>query len=438
MQEAARDSAGTPLVAVRSWYASRLVPEALAHLPRLLLPDGTAFCFRAVPDAAGRLALEGRSDRYTAISLIGLAAQERLGARVEVGLERAWDRVASWGADAATRPGDAGLALWALAERGDERTSSVALALGGRAREILSPARPFASMETAWLLAGLCRAASSKESWAGRLGDAVHSLAAGIAGALLANQSPSTGLFPLGRSPRRLNVVAAAEERRLGSFASQTYPVAALAAYAAWRAAEDGSAPAPSAALAAAVRCADRLCALQGPAGQWWWIYHVESGEVVVRYPVFSVHQDGMAPMALLCVLAAAGATGAARLSRGPIDAGAPAEARARPDVARYAAALLAGLEWSAAPPEMRGETLEDGSGGTLWRAIQRDPAGRTGGFDLGPGERLRMKAAAFLRTTDRRPLLEPHLCRECRPYHLGWVLLAGALAASGSDASSG
>ena len=51
-----------------------------------------------------------------------------------------------------------------------------------------------------------------------------------------------------------------------------------------------------------AIETADALCRLQGPAGQWWWIYDVERGTPAIRYPVYSIHQDAMGPMALLAV----------------------------------------------------------------------------------------------------------------------------------------
>ncbi len=78
----------------------------------------------------------------------------------------------------------------------------------------------------------------------------------------------------------------------MGSFADQIYPVQALA-----RARDAHGAADP---LAAANRTADRLCAAAGPAGQWWWHYDARNGAVVERYPVYSVHQHAMAPMALL------------------------------------------------------------------------------------------------------------------------------------------
>jgi hypothetical protein len=45
---------------------------------------------------------------------------------------------------------------------------------------------------------------------------------------------------------------------------------------------------------------ARRLVKLQGPSGQWGWMYHVPSGRVADYYPVFSVHQYGYAPFFLL------------------------------------------------------------------------------------------------------------------------------------------
>ena len=62
-------------------------------------------------------------------------------------------------------------------------------------------------------------------------------------------------------------------------------------------------------ALAAAEAVATAICAAQGEAGQWWWHYDSRDGSVVEGYPVYSVHQHAMGPMALLD-LADAGGTG--------------------------------------------------------------------------------------------------------------------------------
>ena len=52
-------------------------------------------------------------------------------------------------------------------------------------------------------------------------------------------------------------------------------------------------------ALQNSLQCANAICNLQGPLGQWWWHYDSMTGRVAERYPVYSVHQHAMAPMAL-------------------------------------------------------------------------------------------------------------------------------------------
>jgi len=48
--------------------------------------------------------------------------------------------------------------------------------------------------------------------------------------------------------------------------------------------------------------CAEAICRMQGPSGQWWWHYDARNGRIFERYPVYAVHQDGMAPMALFAL----------------------------------------------------------------------------------------------------------------------------------------
>lgn len=45
-----------------------------------------------------------------------------------------------------------------------------------------------------------------------------------------------------------------------------------------------------------ALDCVQSLQKCQGPRGEWPWFYDVPSGKVLDIYPVYSVHQDGMAP----------------------------------------------------------------------------------------------------------------------------------------------
>ena len=78
---------------------------------------------------------------------------------------------------------------------------------------------------------------------------------------------------------------------KIGNFADQIYSVFALSTF--------YEVFSEKQAITQALKCAERLCALQGEQGQWWWHYHSSRGVVGSPYPVFSVHQDGMGPMGL-------------------------------------------------------------------------------------------------------------------------------------------
>jgi hypothetical protein len=73
-------------------------------------------------------------------------------------------------------------------------------------------------------------------------------------------------------------------------------------------------------------------------------------------------------------------------------------------------------------------ETLVDQKRDVVWRAVQHDDPSQTGRLGLGSGELGRMGHAAWLGFPDHRRLDGGFVCRECRPYHLGWILLAAGL----------
>jgi hypothetical protein len=148
-------------------------------------------------------------------------------------------------------------------------------------------------------------------------------------------------------------------------------------------------------ALQAAGRCAARICELQGPAGQWWWHYDVRDGRVVEGYPVYSVHQHAMAPMALFELHEAGGAD--------------------------FLQATSDGVGWLSGHPEVE-EQLVCPALNVIWRKAGRRE----------PGKLVRALSAAS--TAIRQGLHVPGLNlmfppsridHECRPYELGWLLYA-------------
>ncbi len=372
---------------ILEWYEGRLLPAARRGLPAMFLPERELFCFKALAGPAGELKVQGVSERYSAMALAGIQALHGP-AREWAGipLERVRRKLLAWALEKA-EPGDAGLALLAFTAGGGEGAEETARRIVSAKASFLEPGTGFTTMEMGWLLWGL---ASAME--AGIPVEGLEETALSAADRLLTCQREGAGLFSFGADLRRKNLHAARWDTRLGSFASQVYPVMGLALL--------GKVTETRKYSAAARRCADRLRSLQGAGGQWWWIYLAGKGRVALRYPVYTVHQDSMGPMALL----AAGGAG------------------------EYGDAVLAGLDWLEGRPEAPGASLVDEGKGFIVRAVQRDDPSETGKLGLGRRELRRLSLAAWFGLEDRRPGKDLVLCPECRPYHLGWILYARSL----------
>ena len=203
---------------------------------------------------------------------------------------------------------------------------------------------------------------------------------------MLDAQGPG-GLFPHVLPADRLSRFRA----HVGSFADQVYSIQALARYA--------SVTGDDRTLAAAARCAERLVALQGDQGQWWWHYDWRHGRVVERYPVYSVHQHAMAPMAFMELREAGG-----------------------PD---HRSALVLGLEWLLERPES-GDDLIAEDLGVVWRKVgRRDPRKIVRKARSVASARPQARPSATRLTWLDRVFPPGSIDRECRPFELGWLLYA-------------
>jgi hypothetical protein len=265
-------------------------------------------------------------------------------------------------------PGAVALAAWAAVEVNGEHPT----ALLQRLARVVHSGVPLATVDLAWILTALV---AVRLEGTGDVFD--------VAARRLLEAQGTQGIFPhqvpaQAQSPWRAHV---------GSFADQIYPVQALArAY---------GLTGDSRLLEASNRTAQRLCELQGPAGQWWWHYDTRTGGVVERYPVYSVHQHAMAPMVLHDLVEAGGDD--------------------------HRSEVAAGLAWLHAPAETAEEMISERFG-LVWRKVGRRE----------PRKAARAASAAAtwvapdreLRGLDR--LLPPvAVDHECRPYELGWLLYA-------------
>ena len=165
---------------------------------------------------------------------------------------------------------------------------------------------------------------------------------------------------------------------RIGSFADQVYPIYAFSQFAK---VEGSREP-----LELALGCAQVICELQGPNGEWWWHYNSANGAVVETYPVYSVHQDGMAPMALFALSEASGKDFSMPLSRG--------------------------LKWISGANDLKFD-MRDTQHSLIWRNFYWPRSTRyvhqIFGSEMAP------------KCSD--PKLRVN--HECRPYELGWALYA-------------
>ena len=227
-------------------------------------------------------------------------------------------------------------------------------------------------METAWFLAGLAHGALAGQECIPGLADLAER-----SYEIVCNNQGRNGIFGHRAGGKS---IAGALRGHVGSFADQVYPIYALSKF--------GRAFAHEGALKRAQACAETICSAQGPLGQWWWHYDSRAGRMVGKYPVYSVHQDAMAPMALFALGESSGQD--------------------------YSTSIFKGLAWIYGQNELNLDLLGD-SANIVWRCIYHskltayvEEAASLAGF----GPRSRIPTGLRIRFEDR-------------PYHLGWVLYA-------------
>lgn len=352
---------------------ARLRPLALRSLGRMYRPDERLFVFR-LRRAGQQIVAEGLSRRYSAISVIGLAADDTIDVPAALGGQDLHDICGRLLNDVTrlSNLGTVALILWAAR----------AAAYPGRRWawerlvELAPGERTYPTLAIAWSLAALCMDTEAP----------VGDLRERLAHRLITAFETSSAMFP--HAIQEGNARGTGMRSHVTCFADLVYPVHALAHY--HRLTGDRQA------LEVAIQCADHFCRLQGPDGQWWWHYDRRSGRVIEPYPVYAVHQDAMAPMALLALQDAAGAD--------------------------YSEAIGRSLGWLARSPELEGGTLIDAEADLIWRKVARREPGKLSRYT----QALVSSIHPALRVPGLDILFPPTAVDyEDRPYHLGWLLYA-------------
>ena len=344
---------------------------AVHSLARMYRPEEKLFAFRLRKNGRDEI-LEGISRRYTAISLIGLAGEnQHIVSEVlqKHNLQDVCERLLV-DCDQSQELGEVALTTWAARVLRHKDANKAVTTL-----KLMEPAKGiYRTVELSWTLTALV---------AGDGEPAEAALAKEIADTLIASFNSQSGLFP--HAPIRKGLSSL--RSHISCFADFVYPIQALSYY--YQATGD------SRAAEIACACAENMCKHQGPQGQWWWHYDVRTGQVVERYPVYSVHQDAMAPMALFALANACGND--------------------------YSEAVEKSLGWLKNPPEIP-DSLIDRERNIIWRKnARREP------FKL---VRKLQAAASYLHPAFRTPgmdILFPPVSidYESRPYHMGWILYA-------------
>lgn len=349
-----------------------LCQRAVRALSRMYDPRERLYC-HSLRFLGQQLRPRGVSRRYTATVLLGLSRSPA-----------DWQRKALDGHDAEqplarlsddleqmTDIGEVALTLWAARAWGHPSANSACQ----RLRALRPESADIPTVELAWCLSALSANYVTP-------GDSL--LARQLAHRLIQSAGPA-GLFPHwpGSSGRRW------ARAPVCCFADQVYPIQALTLH--HILASSGES------LTAASRCGMALRQLQGRDGQWWWHYDVRTGRVVEGYPVYSVHQDAMAPMALAVLQEASGA--------------------------EFDESINRGLAWLEHAGEING-SLIDRSHDVIWRKVARSEPGRLARHCQATACRIH----SALRVPGLGLLFRPtRIDFETRPYHMGWILYAWA-----------
>lgn len=330
------------------------------------------FCYKLKRTDSG-LVQEGISHRYTAITLMGLHRLEQNGTESPIDIQRVFNVLLA-DTEWIDNIGDFGLLLWLCALIAPDQLDEIDRKFPIRdSLTRFRDVRQGRTMELSWFLSGLSHQALVRpEKVAG-----TKQLAADIYRRIRKNQGEQ-GFFGHLASNEGIAGVMRSD---IGSFADQVYPIYGMAKF--------SQAYGDDRAAKRALDCALNLCEAQGSLGQWWWHYDSSNGQVAERFPVFSVHQHGMAPMTLYAL--------------GEV---------IQSDFSPW---IYKGLQWI--DDNELGVDMKDDSVNVVWRCIERTRSRRA------------WNAVVNLATRreDRETREGLRMLHECRPYELGWLLYAFA-----------
>ena len=349
-----------------------LLSLAVRGLVAMFDKDKQLFCHRLLRTENG-LVREGLSPRYTIMTLLGLRELELAGMDSPFDAQAIYTsfiRDTKWIQGA----GDLGLLIWLTASFDPDKLEGLFSTFDCETvLDRYSDAQEARTMELAWFLAGLAHAAETSTKLISTLTD--------LSVETYHRMEENQGEYGLFGHMSTKNSLAGRLRGRVGSFADQVYPIYAMSKFAKIFQVEDPLGP--------ALECATAVCGAQGESGQWWWLYDARSGRVSSRYPVYSVHQHGMAPMGLFAVGKATGQC--------------------------FKQFIYKGLCWIYGTNELNVD-MRDGTENLIWRCILAKNS---------QSKYWEMALNVVRSPSEHAQVRSLKILYEQRPYEFGWLLFA-------------
>lgn len=266
-----------------------LLNLSIDGLNDLYLPNKKEFALRK-KRVNNTYVIEGASKRYTLINLLGLYKAKCNGLDIKLDLapilESQIKNIHKY-----KNAGNIGLLLWATSYIDPTKIGKVTSKINFRnlVRDF-NDIKLGLSTELAWLLIGLLTSSTFNKN----IKNITSQLVEYIYIKLRENYH-GHGIF----GHQATDTFAGKIRGEIGSFSDQVYSIYAFTLYSKLKQSEE--------ALTIAEYCAKKICKYQDKYGAWAWHYNSMTGKVISKYPIYSVHQDAMAPLALFTLQKATG-----------------------------------------------------------------------------------------------------------------------------------
>ncbi len=346
-----------------------IVRIAIDGLNEMYIPEKFEFAFKKKL-VLDKIIHENISTRYTLINLIGLRTAEINNIKIDINLKDVINHHVRQ-ADKYTGIGEIGLLLWAASLISQEEITTLLSKVDLHyIYNEFNDSKSKLTVELSWFLTGLLLSSTFSDKFKNSIEDLIKKVYSDIH-----RNYDGFGIF----RHQGNNTFEGKLRGNVASFADQVYPIIAFSLYS--QKMQDNEA------LTISKECAQKICDHQGNNGEWMWHYNSSNGKVISKYPVYSVHQDAMAPMALYAIQEASGI-----------------------NFEKY---IFKGLDWLTESNALKANMINEDLN-LIWRAIAPKKISRN----------IKTILNLFgINTKDEYSKLE--IVKECWSYHLGWVLFA-------------